>query len=241
MHTYVDGYGFNFWNMVSTIGAFIIAVSMLIFGWNVLASWRHHKANPVDVGPDPWDARSLEWMVPSPVPAHNFDESPTVSHLDEFWHRKYQEDEHGKVRRVATGAEVAQRGDAAEVHLPSPSYWPLVMALGLPLIGYGLIFNLGLAALGGLIVVIGGFGWGYEPADDPEAHHGPDGHDAHDGGLGGAQLQPGDGDGEAGDGDASRSDEAVPAGVTGPASTSTASAPVPGTAPESAEEAAADD
>jgi cytochrome c oxidase subunit I len=243
MHTYVDGYGFNFWNMASTIGAFIIAVSMLIFFANILLSWRRHKANPEPVGPDPWDARSLEWMVPSPVPAHNFDASPTVSHLDEFWHRKYQEDEHGKVRRVATGAEVAQRGDATDVHLPSPSYWPFVMALGLPLIGYGVIFNLGLAALGALIVVIGGFGWGYEPADDPEAHHGPDGHDAHDG-HGGAELEPADGeggDGEVGDGegDRARSGDAVPAGVTEPGSTATASNP--GVTPESAEEAPSDD
>src|SRR5690606_38768547 len=137
-------------------GAFIIAVSMLIFFWNIVASYRRHRANPVNPGPDPWDARDLEWMVPSPVPTHNFDEIPTVSRLDEFWHRKYQEDETGKVVRVATGAEVAQKGDGTGVHLPSPSYWPLVMAAGLPIIGYGLIFNLGLAAVGALMVVIGG-------------------------------------------------------------------------------------
>jgi cytochrome c oxidase subunit 1 len=134
-------------------------------------------------------------MVPSPVPAHNFDEVPTVSHLDEFWHRKYQEDETGRVRRTATGAEVAQKGDAADVHLPSPSYWPLVMALGLPIIGYGLIFNLGIAAVGGLIVVLGAFGWGYEPADDPEAHHGTHG-DGH-----GPDGHGPDGEGPDGDGD----------------------------------------
>ncbi|MGH8938251.1 MAG: cytochrome c oxidase subunit I, partial [Actinomycetes bacterium] len=95
MHTYVEGYGFEFWNMVSTVGSLFMVVSMLIFAANLLKSWRAHRAGPVDVGPDPWDARSLEWMVPSPVPAHNFDESPTVSHLDEFWHRKYQEDATG--------------------------------------------------------------------------------------------------------------------------------------------------
>ncbi len=106
---------------VATIGAFCIAVSMLIFAWNIFSSYRTHRANPVNPGPDPWDARSLEWMVASPVPAHNFDEVPTVSRLDEFWHRKYQEDDDGKVRRVATGAEVAQAGDATGVHLPSPS------------------------------------------------------------------------------------------------------------------------
>jgi len=195
MHTYVEGYGFEFWNLVSTIGVFIIAVAMLVFAWNILRSWRAHRANPVDVGPDPWDGRSLEWSVPSPTPAHNFDEIPTVSHLDEFWHRKYQEDEAGKVVRVATGEEVAQKGDGTGVHLPSPSYWPLVLAVGLLLVGYGVIFNLGLAAAGAVVLVLAGFGWGYEPADDPEAHHGPEA----------------DGEEPSADGDGA---ERVPVGVT---------------------------
>jgi cytochrome c oxidase subunit 1 len=203
MHTYIDDYGFEFWNFVSTIGAFTITASMLVFAWNVLASHRAHRRNPVNAGPDPWDARSLEWSTPSPVPAHNFDEVPVVSRLDEFWHHKYQEDEHGKVRRVATGAEAAQKGDATDVHLPSPSYWPIVMALGLPLIGYGLIFNLGIAAVGGVVTVLAGFAWGFEPADDPEAHHGAHGHVDHDG-----QGPSGDGSGN-GDGHATEGDEAT--------------------------------
>jgi cytochrome c oxidase subunit I len=202
MHTYVAGYGFEFWNMVATIGALVIAASMTIFAANLLLSWRAHRRHPVDVGPDPWDARGLEWMVPSPVPAHNFDEVPTVSHLDEFWHRKYGEDATGKVVRIATGADVAQKGDAENVHLPSPSYWPLVVAAGLPLVGYGLIFNLAIAAVGGVIVILAAFAWGYEPADDPEAHHahaGHDGHgDGHDDGHGDGQ---GDGDGDGHDGE----------------------------------------
>jgi cytochrome c oxidase subunit 1 len=223
IYTYADGYGFNFWNMASTLGAFIIAVSMLIFGANILVSWRRHRSSPVDPGPDPWDARSLEWMVQSPVPAHNFDEVPTVSHLDEFWHRKYQENDEGRVVRVATGAEVAQPGDGTGVHLPSPSYWPLVLAVGLMLIGYGVIFNLGIAAVGGLLVVIAGFGWGYEPADDPEAHHGPDGHDGHDVDHDGAAAEL---DEPGGDGDTSEA-APEPAGV--------------GAAPSSGEPASASD
>jgi len=236
-HTYVEGYGFEFWNMVSTVGALIIAVSMLIFAGNILASWRKHRTHPVNPGPDPWDARSLEWMVQSPVPAHNFDTPPTVSHLDEFWHRKYQENDQGKLVRVATGAEVAQPGDGTGVHLPSPSYWPLVMAIGLPVIGYGLIFNLGIAAVGGLIVVIAGFGWGYEPADDPEAHHGPGAHgDGHDDGLDGAQAELEPGDEAGGDGDESAGPgEPEPAGVTA-SSGSTSS-----TASGSDEKASSDD
>jgi cytochrome c oxidase subunit 1 len=82
------------------------------------------------------------------------------------------------------------------VHLPSPSYWPLVLAAGLPLIGYGLIFNLGIAAVGGVVVLLAGYAWGLEPADDPEAAHGH-GHDDH-----GSNGHDDGGDGHDGDGEA---------------------------------------
>ena len=132
----------------STIGAFIIAVSMLVFVANILRSWRQHRANPVNPGPDPWDARSLEWMSPvadagaqlrrGARPCRTSTSSGTAS---------TREDEQGTVGAGRhRPAEVAQPGDGTGVHLPSPSYWPLVLAVGLPLIGYGLIFNLGLAA-----------------------------------------------------------------------------------------------
>jgi cytochrome c oxidase subunit 1 len=166
------------------VGAFIIALSVLVFAANVVKSTRAHRAHPVAPDPDPWDARSLEWMLPSPVPAHNFDAVPTVSHLDEFWHRKYEEDENGRVRRVRSSEEVTQKGDATDVHLPSPSYWPIVMAAGLPLVGYGLIFHLGLAAVGGVILLLAGYAWGMEPADDPETARAHDAHDVHGDGAG---------------------------------------------------------
>jgi hypothetical protein len=83
------------------------------------------------------------------------------------------------------------------------------VAAGLPLIGYGLIFNLAFAAVGAVIVVLAAFAWGYEPADDPEAHHAHAGHDGQDDGEGEGDDGPGDGDG-GGDGH----DEA-PAGAAG--------------------------
>ncbi|MET1042013.1 MAG: cbb3-type cytochrome c oxidase subunit I, partial [Acidimicrobiales bacterium] len=175
IYTYEEGLGFDLWNMVSSIGAFTIAVSVLVFLANVVRS-RINAASAPPPGPDPWDARSLEWMLPSPTPAHNFDEIPTVTRLDEFWHRKYGTDENGRTVRIAETEEVAQKGDATDVHLPSPSYWPLVVALGLPLIGYGLIFNLAWAVPGVLLVLGGIYGWGLEPADDdenPPHHHAP--------------------------------------------------------------------
>jgi cytochrome c oxidase subunit 1 len=180
-YTYKNGYGLNFWNMVATIGAFTIALSTVVFLYNVFTSRRKAKHAGVREEADPWDARSLEWMVQSPVPAHNFDEVPIVTHLDEFWHRKYGEDESGRPVRIAKTEDVVQKGDGTP-HLPAPSYWPIVLAFSLPLIGYGIIFNLGFAAIGVVVMFVAVYGWGLEPSYEA-GDHGDDhgGHDAPDG------------------------------------------------------------
>ena len=186
IYTYRDGYGFNFWNFVSTIGSFTIAVSVLIFLANVVVTRRRARAQALVAAADPWDGRSLEWMISSPPPEHNFDEVPEIRQLDDFWHRKYGEDDRGRLVRIAATEDVVQKGTATDVHLPSPSYWPLVLASGLPLIGWGLIYNLWLCLVGGLLVVAGMYGWTMEPSVDDEAppgsdDHGPEVRDADDG------------------------------------------------------------
>ena len=116
-------------------------------------------------------------MTASPVPEHNFDEIIHVEKQDEFWHRKWGRNEEGQVVRRATAEAVAHDGSNTNVHLPSPSYWPLVAAAGLPIIGYGLIYSLWLCVLGGLFVLGGLYGWVFEPVDDPNAD---DHHDDHE-------------------------------------------------------------
>lgn len=172
IYTYDDGFGFNIWNKVATIGAFTIALSVTILLFNIISSWRKSKSLP-PVGDDPWDARTLEWMTPNPTPAWNFDPIPTVERLDDFWYRKYGTDPAtGRTVRIAKTEDVVQHSDGKGVHLPSPSYWPIVTAFGLPIIAYGLIFNLWLCLVGGLITLAGIYGWVLEPPDDPEAGHG---------------------------------------------------------------------
>ena len=209
-YTYTDAQGFSTWNLVSTVGAFLIAASLLVFMANIAFSHRQHRRNPVDPGADPWDARSLEWMIPSPTPEHNFDEIPVVEEFDEFWHRKYGHDENGRLVRIAKTSDVVQIGDATDVHLPSPSYWPLVLALGMPLIGYGLIFNLWWAVPGVVLVIAGIYGWVMEPATDPDAGHGHDDHGAdHDDPESASAALP-----EAvGDAEAPTSDDDAPVGA----------------------------
>ena len=178
--TYDAGFGFEFWNLVATVGAFIIALGIAMFFVNVAVSRKQWiaagKPNP---GPDPWDARSLEWMTASPTPIHNFDEEITVDSPDEFWHRKYGYDAEGNVVRIATSEEVAQDGTNTNVHLPSPSYFPILLALSMPIIAYGLIYSLWLCIPGGMLMVYSMVGWMFEHPDDPNAahdHHGDDDH-----------------------------------------------------------------
>ena len=179
INTYSSGFGFEFWNLVATIGSYILGASVLFFLWNVYKSKKEAPNLPAP-GPDPWDARSLEWSIPSPTPEHNFDEIPVVESQDDWWFRKYNIEDDGSVVRISSAEDAAQKGDAVGVHLPSPSFWPLVLAIGLPLIGYGVIFNLWLCVVGGLLTGGAIYAWVLEPVDDPDA----DGHshdDHHDG------------------------------------------------------------
>jgi cytochrome c oxidase subunit 1 len=165
--------GFDFWNAVVSIGAFVILIGMIVFAINIVRTWLGYKAGTIPQEPaDPWDGRTLEWAIPSPAPEHNFDYVPVVTDLDDFWYKKYQTDETGKLRKVANGNDIAQKGDQ-HPHLPSPSYWPIILAAGLPLIALGLIYNLWLSGIGLFLMLGSMFGWSLEPPTDPDAgHHG---------------------------------------------------------------------
>jgi cytochrome c oxidase subunit 1 len=200
--TYDAGYGWNFWNIVVTVGSLIIAASIVVFIYNLAVSRRHGRV----AGHDPWDARTVEWLTTSPPPVHNFDVIPNIRARDELWHRKYAGDTTREPVKVPAGAsadysdeEVIDPGvtapsegttgaanspytisaagyddgrGGAHIHMPSPSWYPALAALGLMISAYGVIFDAPgrfvFFALGGLLAFGGLFGWAMEPS--AEAH-----------------------------------------------------------------------
>ena len=171
-----DGFfNITFWNAVSSVGALVLGIGVLIFVWNIFYSHKKHGPAPLD----PWDARSLEWMTNSPPKEHNFDVIPTVGHLDEFFHRKYEDQgvgDHHDFVQVATAEQIMAEQEAnadRHIHLPSPSYWPVLLALGLPMMAYGVIYSFWLIAVGGAVVLLSMFGWALEPHTASEADYDP--------------------------------------------------------------------
>jgi cytochrome c oxidase subunit 1 len=162
-YTYPASLGLTFWNQVSTVGAFTIALSVALFVINVVRT----QVRPSTLTTtDPWDARTLEWTTSCPPPPYNFEEIPTVHSLDEFWHRKYAEDESGRLVRVPAGAsgEPHPTSGGHGIHLPSPSFWPIVVSLGFPLIGYGILYSWWLVGAGAAVITVGLVGWALEPS-----------------------------------------------------------------------------
>jgi cytochrome c oxidase subunit 1 len=87
IYTYPANLGWNELNLIATIGAFTIGISILVFVWNFIVTLRSGQ----DAGTDPWKAFTLEWDTESPPKPYNFLEIPIVRSRRPFFDKKNPE------------------------------------------------------------------------------------------------------------------------------------------------------
>ncbi|MEK4178769.1 cytochrome c oxidase subunit I [Aeribacillus sp. FSL K6-1121] len=125
--TFLSGQGFDTGNLISTIGAVLMGVAVIVLLINVVVT----SVKGEKVGADPWeDGRSLEWAVASPPPEYNFKQTPLVRGLDPLWIEKME----GK--KGLTPAE-----PLSDIHMPNSSILPFFISLGLFIAAFGLMYH----------------------------------------------------------------------------------------------------
>ena len=157
VYTYPEGLNFEFWNQVQTWGSMILGVSMLVFIYNM---WRAARS-PAKAPADPWRGATLEWLIPSPPQEFNFGTVPAVGSSMPAW----------DLRRANGGSRPEPAPESGEgIHMPRPSYWPVVTAVGVLGVIGSILFTHAfpqwyfITITGAAILIYGIYRWAFEPA-----------------------------------------------------------------------------
>jgi cytochrome c oxidase subunit I len=175
VYTYNEGMGWDWVNLVTTLGSFLFAIGVLIFIYNVVISLK--RGAPA--GDNPWDAPTLEWATSSPPPPYNFAVIPTVASRHPLWEDRLGTDG----RSITATGPVLENGREALgttpldaqpniiLKMPGDTLVPLLLALSMTLLTVGLaLVNPFVAALGGLLVAASILTWLWpDPALDQTA------------------------------------------------------------------------
>jgi cytochrome c oxidase subunit 1/cytochrome c oxidase subunit I+III len=148
VYTYADGMGWDWLNLITTVGSFVFAVGVLLFFVNVVISYRRGRI----AGDNPWDAPTLEWATTSPPPPYNFAVIPTVASRHPLWEDRLGENAEGTRSephaglvldhgRENIGTSPLDGEPEIILKMPSESYTPLALAFFLSLAFVGLLLH----------------------------------------------------------------------------------------------------
>jgi cytochrome c oxidase subunit I len=126
--TYMEGQGWDLFNFISSIGAIMMAIGVVLMVLNMLLSIKSEPLNCRDY----WgDGRSLEWALKTPIPFYNFKQTPLVRGFDPYWIEKQEGNPEGMTYAEPLG----------DVHMPNNSILPLIMSIGLFVAAFGALYH----------------------------------------------------------------------------------------------------
>jgi cytochrome c oxidase subunit I+III len=165
VYTYPANVGWSGYNLLETIGSYILTAGLLIMAVNLIVSLRRGAV----AGNDPWNGDTLEWSISSPPPEYNFAVVPTVSSAYAMWDVEDRETDN---RRLARGEMTLERGHETPastvqdahfdevLEMPSHSPWPPLVALCLAGVFFALLLGHGIwAAVFGAALLGSIMGW----------------------------------------------------------------------------------
>ena len=169
VYTYPAGLGWDMLNMVSTVGAFVMAFGVLVFLANLVASlWGGAVA-----GANPWDAASLEWATTSPPRPYNFAHIPAVTSNTPLWEEQLPVFSGLRVReRELVLTTVVEATPDVRDPSPTPTIWPLLAALATTGLFIWSIFSPWALVYGAIPVGIAMTAW-FWPKSAPDTHKEP--------------------------------------------------------------------
>ncbi|NQX58533.1 cbb3-type cytochrome c oxidase subunit I [Paenibacillus qinlingensis] len=126
-YTYSWDMGWGPLNMVSTVGGFLMGLGFIFQVWQIAHSIKFREQ---DVTGDPWDARTLEWSIPSPAPLYNFAVLPKAEVADAWWEEKQ-----------ATGKKQPKPTTYEPIHMPKNSAIPFIISLLWFFAGFGFVWD----------------------------------------------------------------------------------------------------
>lgn len=143
IYTYPADAGWNYLNILGSLGVFFMAASVAVLVYNMIDSYKNGKA----AGNDPWDANTLEWMTTSPPQDYNFPFTPTVLSDRPLWDHKHTPD----MQIVAPDAP-------EEFHMPSGSWKPMICTGFVSAILVGLLIAINAPTIGFPLSIVGALG-----------------------------------------------------------------------------------
>ncbi|WLD58548.1 cytochrome c oxidase subunit I [Salinispirillum sp. LH 10-3-1] len=176
VYTYEAGLGWDWLNLLSSIGGFIMAAGVAMVLLDLLLHYRFgRKATS-----NPWQADTLEWALDKPPAPYNFVSLPRIQSRSPLWDdpelgERLQAGEGSLVsiehgRRETWGTD-AVTGEPSEIcHLPTNSWWPLMAAGALALVCVSLLMRwYPVAILGAVLAALPLFRWSWENGGHPSA------------------------------------------------------------------------